>query len=428
MLTFDEHKEYWLTIEPYVYLCVKGDDLLLYNSASGELRWWSDTHNLAKRATVLSTGNHFPITRMSGKELAEDAELREFVATVQRGFSGELLDVDLSDGEPLQIMPSTRTPRPQNADLDRCVRAATIYLNADCTQGCSYCARAHLQVPCCGKFEGVSDQLPLIIAKELLGYLADRSIPITLVGGNIFDYPFLVQLFDQLAQRPSSARVALRTHLLNVPTDQEALGQIAQHDMSLRIAVPWDFHREDLTMAVGALRKANVTHTFAFLVCTDQDVARAGDAADCCGTASVRLTPFFDVGNQPFFQERVFLKYDRLAERPPSLANIRRNAVVNRVSFGTFVIRCNGDICASVHTSPLGNIRDCTLAEAAALELQRRSVWLRTRGSVAPCNECVFENLCPPLSRYEHAMKRNDLCRIWDGDKRETVSRSGTPD
>jgi len=36
--------------------------------------------------------------------------------------------------------------------------------------------------------------------------------------------------------------------------------------------------------------------------------------------------------------------------------------------------------------------------------------WLRIRKDVEPCNVCVYNAICPPISNYEYVLNRFDLC------------------
>lgn len=44
--------------------------------------------------------------------------------------------------------------------------------------------------------------------------------------------------------------------------------------------------------------------------------------------------------------------------------------------------------------------------------IRKRGIWFRVRNQVQPCRTCVYEVLCPPLSNYEYALHRNNLCHI----------------
>jgi hypothetical protein len=61
--------------------------------------------------------------------------------------------------------------------------------------------------------------------------------------------------------------------------------------------------------------------------------------------------------------------------------------------------------------SILGNIYTDNIYEIVSKEIEEGKSWFRIR-SHAPCNDCVYQWLCPPPSNYEIAIGRPNLCFI----------------
>lgn len=129
------------------------------------------------------------------------------------------------------------------------------------------------------------------------------------------------------------------------------------------------------------------------------------------GWTTCRLA-LYTGNNKRYFKENVFVRAEEIFTNKPTLRAICANAVVNRLAFGRLFVSSSGDLYASPSAKPLGNIAECSVGEAAARELAGGQVWKRTRGQVEPCCDCVFQHLCPPLTGYEEALGRNDLCHI----------------
>jgi pseudo-rSAM protein len=162
-----------------------------------------------------------------------------------------------------------------------------------------------------------------------------------------------------------------------------------------------------------------------FLIEASRDYSRAAQQRDRLGLQHVTFRPLFNGRNQRYFAQHVFVRAEDLVAPKPPLRSIYGNAVVNRGAFGRLVLASNGDYHASSYTTPLGSVSDCSLVEATARELAHSQAWKRTRRQVEPCRDCVFQDLCPPLSGYEVALGRNHPCHLWGAGRGRWVAIDG---
>jgi len=100
----------------------------------------------------------------------------------------------------------------------------------------------------------------------------------------------------------------------------------------------------------------------------------------------------------------------------PEQRKIDGNSKINMDNFGKLTILPNGDVHANVMTSSLGNLGKQSIYECIFNEMKNGKNWFRLRKHVMPCKRCVFELLCPPLSNYNRALKRNNMCVIYKED------------
>lgn len=415
MLRLDAHRKYWLALDPHVYTSCKGSSLLAYDCVSGGILWWKNAPRIARLGRQLRSGCPGVLT-LSGAQLVRDPQIRAFAATLRDEYVGDIIDCTGSRGEPLQlptIVPAPAPSRAKNISAVHYLREITVYLNTACAQSCAHCLLAHRQVKSCGLFDGEDSQLSLQAVLRLIAGLPSAPISITFVGGNVLMYPALGELLDMTAASSPALRLTLCVHLSNVLRDVPRVTRIMRRDLSLRVIVPWGFTEQDCMALVSIAEQSGQQVDCVFLIRENQDASRARAIAHRMRTVGVRLAPYYDGRNLSFFERNVFTKLEHLAARPRSLHTIRANAVANMLAFGKLVVRSSGEIYAGVNSIRLGSITDCTLADAADRALQQRSAWLQTRRSVAPCCDCVFDTLCPPLTHYEHALGRNDLCDIW---------------
>jgi pseudo-rSAM protein len=71
----------------------------------------------------------------------------------------------------------------------------------------------------------------------------------------------------------------------------------------------------------------------------------------------------------------------------------------------------NGDVYANVNHPALGNIDTHSIHEIVQKEVDEGKSWFRIRAQ-APCTDCIYQWLCPPLSDYEIVIGRSNLCHV----------------
>lgn len=52
------------------------------------------------------------------------------------------------------------------------------------------------------------------------------------------------------------------------------------------------------------------------------------------------------------------------------------------------------------------------LLELITNELEQNTAWRKIRNE-KPCNECLYQYLCPPVSNYEMIFNKQNLCTLY---------------
>ena len=52
-----------------------------------------------------------------------------------------------------------------------------------------------------------------------------------------------------------------------------------------------------------------------------------------------------------------------------------------------------------------------TVSAEVSKEMMDNTAWRKVRDA-APCSRCVYQFICPPLSNYELAIGKSDLCTV----------------
>ena len=124
-----------------------------------------------------------------------------------------------------------------------------------------------------------------------------------------------------------------------------------------------------------------------------------------------QLKPIYTGDNIDFFRDEVFLSREDILSEKLSIKDIFLNQAINIYDFGKLNILPNGDIYANIHFPALGNIKTHSIYDVVLKELEEGKSWLRIRNQ-APCNNCIFQWLCPSPSDYEITIGRPNLCNV----------------
>ena len=91
------------------------------------------------------------------------------------------------------------------------------------------------------------------------------------------------------------------------------------------------------------------------------------------------------------------------------MQNIFRRQTLNEFYFGNVTIMFNGDVYNNINNDCIDNIFRHSLLQLL-LNNGKSNNWFLTRDKITPCNKCIYRFLCPPISNYEFAINRFNLC------------------
>lgn len=97
-----------------------------------------------------------------------------------------------------------------------------------------------------------------------------------------------------------------------------------------------------------------------------------------------------------------------IKERKLCKREIFLHQAINSNNFGRLTIMPDKNIYSNINYPPLGTI-DNNIYELIQKELIINYSWRRVRDCY-PCNECIWQWICPSPSNYEIVIKKNNLC------------------
>jgi pseudo-rSAM protein len=89
---------------------------------------------------------------------------------------------------------------------------------------------------------------------------------------------------------------------------------------------------------------------------------------------------------------------------------IFQKQVLNTYNYGNLIISSEGKIYSNINNAPTGDI-ETPLIEIIKKEINSNLSWFKIR-NMEPCNNCVYQWLCPSPSDYEIAINKPNLCHI----------------
>ena len=95
--------DFWFTVEPYVYVGLTNQSVLLYNTLDGVTIESDKTEVLELLHETLQPANCGVVLLSS--ERFKQTHINTFIGELRAKFMGDVIDVTLSQGKPVQVLP-----------------------------------------------------------------------------------------------------------------------------------------------------------------------------------------------------------------------------------------------------------------------------------------------------------------------------------
>jgi pseudo-rSAM protein len=130
---------------------------------------------------------------------------------------------------------------------------------------------------------------------------------------------------------------------------------------------------------------------------------------------NVEFIPLYDGHNIDFFKENIYTSIDEFKSLELSKRQVFINMALNINYFGRFTVFPEGKVYANVNNDPIGDI-NTPIYNMVFGEMTNGNSWLRIR-DYEPCNNCVFQWLCPAPGNYEQILDKPNMCNIVNDEK-----------
>ncbi len=423
-------KTTYLVIEPYVHVNITKRRILLFNTLNSKYIEIENSSSLFGLLKFLKEDLYVVELK---KSIIKTAEFKLFIQKVYNDFLGFLL-TKFSNNKPNQIIPKLMIDMDEyiiglkdGASLEFPLESLfyiSIYLNGKSNVNeavnSAYPVYKQINSPNSdyGEIEESMQELNYKIIIDLYNTLNNSSlIKFDVLGGNFFEYSRYFDFINLLANkhRRIAFHIFSEDFLYSLTSDKDIISKI-QVIEKLNYFVSIYFFNfnvkivKDIADAVMASSFKDDKVKFVFILTNDYQIKMADNIIKELQINNTELKPYFDGNNLGFFKENVFLSKNDILNKQYQQLDILKNGKINLSEFGRLRLLPNGDVYGNFNNPKLGSITNNDLSYFVNKEMLFGDNWFKIRKNVKPCNECTFNQLCPPLSNLEYVLGKNNLC------------------
>ena len=406
---------YWLIIETYVHISLSPRGVLFYNTLDSKILE-SDNNNVLLIADKLLTNENRYCTLIKEKDL-KNKEISDFINDLKMNFMGDVIPIDYSKSAPIQLSPlldiqneisskSLMSDPAVGKNVLNYLYELNIYLNGTCQNTCEACLDTYKQITCCRK-TSIKKEFELDELKRLVHETKNSNLSkINILGGNILNYSH----FDELIEISADTRfsIVLNLHICNF---EKRITTLHQSNITLNLIIDFNSKWDELKSRISETLNLKLKTTYTFILSSIKEVERAESIIKEYKIQNFDFKPFYNGQNTEFFQNEVFLSKDDILEKPISMKGIFRNSIINTNYFGVLSIANDGKVYADLNKDVIGNIYEDSIKDCIFREITKGKSWFRVR-NIGKCKDCLYRELCPPISNYETALNKENLCHI----------------
>lgn len=395
-------ENYWLYIEPYVYIDILENQAILYNTLNKKKFIVNDKTTIFLLKELTAEQNlRVTIISQQQKQLPVIKWLRD-------SYSGDILNTNDSKQKPVQFVPELRIKDNNSTGKYQHIYELSLYLTGECRLNCSHCQNYYKQFLYCKTC--FTKELSINTIQQLLSQINYEYISqINLLGGNIFSYSQIITLLSFLSNFKFIKNLFFNLeHIKNLHEFDIFLKYKKNLKVTLLINNLTNTSIKKLKKVTEYLISIELNYELLFVVENEKEYHLIKKIQL---KQNDKIIPYCNVeNNMYFFKHNVFLREQDILSSNYSVLDILKNKVINKNFYGKLIVDTDGAIYISFNENKIGLISaDIT---SIISQLSDQPLYKKTRMQVYPCSNCLYRFLCPPLSNYELFTKKNDLCLI----------------
>jgi pseudo-rSAM protein len=341
--------------------------------------------------------------------------LHVFIQQIRNYFMGDLIDVSLSQGKPIQFTPVLNiqtdirriqaTPeRSVGEDIMLNLNEIIFFIeNPSSFPNKFYPSNIPFEweEPASIQFkyiDTVISQIPHSISENLLISIVTKDFA-------------RLQNKETLISTLNNSNIKKKIHLYYKNEISELIFNINELSLTLNVDFPFDKQKFEKTKSQLKAKIKTEELNVIFFIAFPMDMDEAEKIIGEYNIREYTFVPFYIGSNLNFFRENVYLDEEDLFTEPVSMKNIFLHQSLNIESFGKLYIFSNGNVYSNLFSERLGFLPQKTLLQLLYKEFNSSGTWFKTR-NYTPCNSCHLQWLCPPPSIYELLLGKNNLCHV----------------
>lgn len=410
------NREFYIVLEPYIFLRKKEEQLLLYNYLDGSYIHSDDpdisslfiTHPSKMHLYKIETGEW------------NSHKINSFINKIESNQFGRLIEQqNRNQVLPIQFSPSINIQCDRDVTLFEFSRSdksllnfteITIHLNSS-QHNESLIDKIGFKQFVCPYTESTKNELDF---KEILRFISPcldcKTLKVINFSGWQFDrYSGIDDLFNFIESYDAvfNFYCSVNDHL-DFIKQSEFLALKSYINFKIIVSPILKAREKKVLNSISQLPNIH----FNFIIRSSEDYYKFENLIKELQISQFSFLPLFDGTNTNFFYESVFIEKDDILGQKNSLNDIHSNLLMNPLNFGKLTIKSTGDIYANVNDGLLGNIFENNVYEIVYKEIKFGNSWFNCKANVSPCQDCIYDFLCTPISNYEYALGRNNLCTI----------------
>ena len=399
-------KQYWLSINPDVFIWTKEEKGLVYNCRNYKFVHFCCTGELQHLINHL-----IQIDNLYGVEISEqtlsDAILADWIKKLQNMDAALLVENNGKNAKPVSFKPQVKIQDSiphyklqhqlgKEGDIISNLHKLVVHMNGTPFGNDEYSE----QIPYPRK-ENQNLQLTDIV-HFIKTYGDIRLLSEIVLIGCPCTYPQYDELVSFLRAQYLSPSIycTQEDYVANEKTF------ITKEDVTFHVLIH-NYQDNLCKLLESTLSKDSVCVDF--VVNSDEDCEQAYFWIEKYNLEKSRIYPVYTGENLSFLEDNLYLDEEDIKEIHLSKREIFARQVLNTNFFGVFTILPDGRVLADGKLE-VGSIKE-DLYTLIFREMTEGKSWFHTR-EYSPCNKCVYQYLCPSPSNYERALNRANLCHL----------------
>lgn len=157
----------------------------------------------------------------------------------------------------------------------------------------------------------------------------------------------------------------------------------------------------------GLLDESGVNYNLTF-VCeklnSDEKIQNIIESFEC------EVYPYFNGSNSEYIEQCLSFSINDLFEDVIDMKTLIQNNYMNTNLFGKLIFLPSGEVKVSNNSKIIGNIYEQDILDILLQNKKWENDWKILRKNYEPCNNCIYQNICPPVSDYELVLNKYDFC------------------